>query len=253
MRSPDWAITYGSTLRDPSPLLPVRRVRDLPTAGADCWLDAIGTTLDSERREIMLRRQLGLTKLYNLVNDPDITDAADPDVARMRAIHVELDKAVMAAYGWGTCRWTMGSTPTGRCNAGRSARPRGSRSSTGCWPRTTAGPPPQGARYLRPRPTTRRMRSRDPADHGPREPPSEAAQPAYRLALEPDGTSFTARENLADVLAREILGPGDGPDEVLDVRAGRPLPRRPARAGSADPQPRGPAHRRPRRRAGRGR
>ena len=35
--------------------------------------------------------------------------------------------------------------------------------------------------------------------------------------MEPDGTSFTARENLADILAREILGPGDGPDEVLDV------------------------------------
>lgn len=48
----------------------------------------------------MLRRALGLTKLYNLVNDPDIADASDPDVARMREIHVELDEAVMAAYGW---------------------------------------------------------------------------------------------------------------------------------------------------------
>ena len=71
-----------------------------PRPEATDWLDAIGRTLDTERREIMLRRQLGLTKLYNLVNDPDITDAADPDVARMRAIHVELDNAVMAAYGW---------------------------------------------------------------------------------------------------------------------------------------------------------
>ncbi|MGB8384945.1 MAG: hypothetical protein WCG47_27535, partial [Dermatophilaceae bacterium] len=43
------------------------------------------------------------------------------------------------------------------------------------------------------------------------------ARPAYRLAVEPDGTSFTVRENFADILAREILGPGDGPDEVLDV------------------------------------
>ena len=30
----------------------------------------------------MLRRDLGLTKLYNLVNDPQIADASDPDVAR---------------------------------------------------------------------------------------------------------------------------------------------------------------------------
>ena len=48
----------------------------------------------------MLRRDLGLTTLYNLINDPHITDASDPDVARMRAIHVELDHAVMDAYGW---------------------------------------------------------------------------------------------------------------------------------------------------------
>ena len=47
-------------------------------------LAEIGETLDTERREIMLRRDLGLTKLYNLVNDPEIADAADPDVARMR-------------------------------------------------------------------------------------------------------------------------------------------------------------------------
>ncbi len=49
----------------------------------------------------MLRRDLGLTKLYNLVNDPDIADSADADVARLRQIHVELDEAVMDAYGWG--------------------------------------------------------------------------------------------------------------------------------------------------------
>ncbi len=46
----------------------------------------------------MLRRELGLTKLYNLVNDPDY---ADDDIDRMREIHVELDTAVMDAYGWG--------------------------------------------------------------------------------------------------------------------------------------------------------
>lgn len=48
----------------------------------------------------MLRRDLGLTKLYNLVNDRDIAPGVDPDVDRMREIHVELDKAVMEAYGW---------------------------------------------------------------------------------------------------------------------------------------------------------
>ena len=47
----------------------------------------------------MLRRNLGLTKLYNLVNDPDHRRLRS-DIARMREIHVELDQAVMDAYGW---------------------------------------------------------------------------------------------------------------------------------------------------------
>jgi hypothetical protein len=71
-----------------------------PRPGPTDWLAEIGKTLDMERREIMLRRDLGLTKVYNLVNDPDIADSADIDVARLRQIHVELDEAVMAAYGW---------------------------------------------------------------------------------------------------------------------------------------------------------
>ena len=91
----------------------------------------------SERREIMLRRDLGLTKLYNLVNDPAIADAADPDVARLRAIHVELDEAVMDAYGWSDVPLDHGFHTTARWSAGPSARPRESRSSTGCWRRTT--------------------------------------------------------------------------------------------------------------------
>lgn len=37
----------------------------------------------------------------------------------------------------------------------------------------------------------------------------------YRLAREPDGRSWTARENLTDILERELLGPAGGPDELL--------------------------------------
>ncbi|MFI5959768.1 DISARM system helicase DrmA [Cryptosporangium sp. NPDC051539] len=38
----------------------------------------------------------------------------------------------------------------------------------------------------------------------------------YRLAHEPDGTSRTARANLADILERELLGPANGPEELID-------------------------------------
>src|SRR6185312_10389743 len=41
-------------------------------------------------------------------------------------------------------------------------------------------------------------------------------QPEYRLAYEPDGRSWTARKNLVDILERELLGPANGPEEVLD-------------------------------------
>ena len=37
----------------------------------------------------------------------------------------------------------------------------------------------------------------------------------YQLTYEPDGSSYTVRENLVDILEREFLGPIHGPNEVL--------------------------------------
>jgi len=45
----------------------------------------------------MLARQEGLTATYNRFHDPE--EASD-DIARLRALHVEMDHAVAAAYGW---------------------------------------------------------------------------------------------------------------------------------------------------------
>ena len=47
-------------------------------------------------------------------------------------------------------------------------------------------------------------------------PRTPAEPPSYRLEREPDGRSWTARENLADILERELLGPANGPEEVID-------------------------------------
>ncbi|MBC9714317.1 helicase [Streptomyces sp. TRM66268-LWL] len=46
--------------------------------------------------------------------------------------------------------------------------------------------------------------------------PGAPQPPAYRLALDPDDRSWTARENLGDILERELLGPANGPDEILE-------------------------------------
>ena len=35
------------------------------------------------------------------------------------------------------------------------------------------------------------------------------------MTYDPDGSSFTVRENLVDILERELLGPIHGPDELL--------------------------------------
>lgn len=94
-----WAIKYGSSLGHNTTRYTPSDVFDaFPRPQPTERLEQTGHTLDTERREIMLRRDLGLTKLYNLVNDPEIQ--GDPDVDRLREIHVELDEAVMDAYGW---------------------------------------------------------------------------------------------------------------------------------------------------------
>lgn len=96
----NWVIKYGSGMRNDPRYTPSDVFETFPRPKPSEEIVAAGRTLDSDRREIMLRRNLGLTKLYNRVNDPAITDSADSDVARLREIHVKLDQAVMAAYGW---------------------------------------------------------------------------------------------------------------------------------------------------------
>ena len=95
-----WAITYGSTMRTDVRYTPSDVFETFPRPGLSGSTEQVGQTLDMDRRDIMLRRSLGLTKLYNLVNDPQVANASDPDIKRLRDIHVELDEAVMNAYGW---------------------------------------------------------------------------------------------------------------------------------------------------------
>jgi Helicase conserved C-terminal domain len=45
--------------------------------------------------------------------------------------------------------------------------------------------------------------------------PVSSAQPIYELNYGLDGSSFAVRENLVDILERELLGPIHGPEEVL--------------------------------------
>jgi hypothetical protein len=96
-----WTVKYTSTMRADINYSPSDVFLTFPRPKPTPALEEIGRTLDVERTEILLRRNLGVTKLYNLVNDPDVRDVADRDIARLRQIHAEIDAASLAAYGWG--------------------------------------------------------------------------------------------------------------------------------------------------------
>ncbi|WP_306359203.1 Eco57I restriction-modification methylase domain-containing protein [Nocardia sp. CC227C] len=95
-----WAITYGSTMRTDIRYTPSDVFETFPRPRPSGQLMSAGHNLHVVRSEIMQRRELGLTKLYNLVNDPEASGAADPDVRLLRRLHEELDHVAMAAYGW---------------------------------------------------------------------------------------------------------------------------------------------------------
>lgn len=62
--------------------------------------EAIGRSaraLSEFRADLMERTSVGLTRTYNRVHDPQ---EDDPDIVRLRHLHVELDHAVRDAYGW---------------------------------------------------------------------------------------------------------------------------------------------------------
>lgn len=88
-----WAKAQSSTLED--------RIRYTPSSAFETFpwpadqLDTVANVarrLYARRSEICLEREIGLTKLYNQLDDGAWRDLAD--------LHRELDEAVAAAYGW---------------------------------------------------------------------------------------------------------------------------------------------------------
>ena len=57
----------------------------------------------------MQARQQGLTKTYNRFHDRGEQSA---DIARLRALHADMDQAVAAAYGWSDLDLGHGFHPT---------------------------------------------------------------------------------------------------------------------------------------------
>ena len=78
-------------------------------------LDELGEHLHKGRRALMTALGIGLTSLYNLYHDPDLSDEsvvktakcsveeasrARKEIEGLRDLHVRIDEAVRDAYGW---------------------------------------------------------------------------------------------------------------------------------------------------------
>ena len=95
-----WAIKYSGTLENRVRYSPSDVFETFPRPELTDRLAEIGKHFDTERRRIMLDRQIGLTKLYNLINDGSLASTDDKDIIRMREMHVAMNEAVVEAYGW---------------------------------------------------------------------------------------------------------------------------------------------------------
>jgi hypothetical protein len=63
-------------------------------------LDTIGHALYDARARFMTENNQGLTATYNQLKDADCDADRLPDIQRLRALHEQLDRDVLAAYGW---------------------------------------------------------------------------------------------------------------------------------------------------------
>lgn len=93
-----WVWKYCSTMKTDIRYAPSDLFETFPFPQNNDRLTKAARSYREHRREIMLTRQEGLTDTYNRFHDPS---GKSEDIARLRALHVEMDQAVAAAYGWG--------------------------------------------------------------------------------------------------------------------------------------------------------
>lgn len=93
----EWALKYGNKLDTRPQYTSTDCFETFPIPMSLDGLDGIGERYHAHRKAIMDVRQHGLTKIYNSFHD--LSERA-ADIATLRALHVEMDRAVAAAYGW---------------------------------------------------------------------------------------------------------------------------------------------------------
>ncbi|MBD2076988.1 restriction endonuclease [Phormidium sp. FACHB-592] len=100
-----WTLVYQTTLETRGLYTPSDCLETFPFPTPDPsdlstqfpTLNTIGETYYTHRQAVMRERQEGLTKTYNRFHNA--SEMAD-DIQTLRELHVEMDQAVAAAYGW---------------------------------------------------------------------------------------------------------------------------------------------------------
>ncbi len=93
----DWGLNYGSTLRADATYTPSSCFETFPFPENIENLHTIGEQYHEQRNTTMQARQEGLTKTYNRFHDPNESAA---EIIELRSLHVKMDQAVAASYGW---------------------------------------------------------------------------------------------------------------------------------------------------------
>lgn len=92
----EWAMSEASSLEDRPRYTPTSCFETFPwpepTAGQRDEIGRISAALIERRQAICVERSIGLTDLYNAVDDGAWAD--------LRKLHRDLDVAVLRAYGW---------------------------------------------------------------------------------------------------------------------------------------------------------
>ncbi len=101
----DWAAFFGSTMKDDPVYTPSDCFETFPFPPrweTSAVLEDIGRRYHAHRAAIMKRtvgtkKPEGLTATYNHFHD---ANERSPEIATLRALHAEMDRAVLDAYGW---------------------------------------------------------------------------------------------------------------------------------------------------------
>jgi hypothetical protein len=93
-----WATRPGSTTHETrGTYFPSSTFETFPFPSRLKACEASGAAYETHRKGCTHERKCGLTDVYNCLHAPDDTST---DIQKLRQLHVEMDQAVAAAYGW---------------------------------------------------------------------------------------------------------------------------------------------------------